>query len=168
MIRTATAAILLMFALPVPAHAERLADLASQCQDAVQAGNAAAFEAIASEIVKYQNVFDTALNKAVVDCLSQGSGEPWEYDWPSGEFKSSADVVAGLRAADAAEAAKARKAAEARRLAADLAVAREENAARVATLVYAACSTLLDRDQVAAMTNPVCIESFLASGLPQP
>ncbi|MFP5479895.1 MAG: hypothetical protein ACLGIE_09435 [Alphaproteobacteria bacterium] len=49
---------------------------------------------------------------------------------------------------------------------ADEAAARTANAERVATLVYLSCTDLLARDQVAAMTNQVCVDSFLTNGLP--
>ncbi len=33
-------------------------------------------------------------------------------------------------------------------------------------MVYASCAELLGRDQVAAMTNELCVETFLTNGLP--
>lgn len=37
----------------------------------------------------------------------------------------------------------------------------------VYTRVYKACSALVDRDEVLAYTNKLCVESFLANGLPE-
>lgn len=150
------------------ASAQSLEDLADQCEAAVSAADQVKFDDVASRIIKRQDVFDTALRERLEDCLTDGHGEPWEYDWPAGAFMSSAAVEAKLREAEVEKGRKARAAAQAAQAEADLQTAKARNAARVAELVYASCSALLVDNQVAAMTNQLCVESFLANGLPEP
>lgn len=169
--------ITLLSGLPEIAVADELSDLSDQCIAAVEAGDAAAFEAAADAIRKRKDVFNTEARKRAESCLSTGLGEPWEYYfpesawWPVSEIrareKARADAeVAERSAAIEAEAAAMRAEAAAMAAAAAEEAERRANAARVATLVYAACEILLARDQVAAMTNQLCVESFLTNGLP--
>jgi hypothetical protein len=65
----------------------------------------------------------------------------------------------------AAKRAEADASADAEAAAEQAAHLREANAERLATMVYLSCSQLLIRDQVAAMTNAVCVDSFLQNGL---
>lgn len=157
-----------LYALPGQAIAQSLKDLADQCDMAVSSENKSAFSEISGKLKKRQDVFDTAVRTRIEDCLSIGYGEPWEYDWPSGSFMSSSAVAAKLQAAKDEKARKARAATAAAKAEADLQAAKDRNAARVAQLVYSSCATLLLDDQVAAMTNQLCVESFLANGLPEP
>lgn len=151
-----------------PAAAQSPADLADQCDAAVASGDRTAFTAVASKVVQLRNVFDTDARTRLEDCLTDGYGEPWEYDWPAGAFMSSAAVEAKLREAEVQKGREARAAAAAAQAEADLQAAKVRNANRIAALVYSSCSTLFDRDQVAAMTNQLCVDSFLSNGLPQP
>lgn len=161
-------ALTVSLSLPAPATADVLSDLADQCSAALLAGDDASFQAAADAIRDQKNVFNTVAIKQAEKCLSEGFGEPWEYWFPDSEFVSSAEVFSRVAAQDEAKQQK-REAAVAAWAAAELNEAnRKANAARVAQLVYRSCGTLLADDEVAAMTNEICVESFLTNGLPAP
>lgn len=145
-----------------------LEDIAERCESALSSGDRAAFEAVVDAIRPRKDVFDIDARKRVEACLSQGFGEPWEYSFPDRAWLSVAEAQGRLADREAAEDAAAQKEAESAAEAARQERMREENAQRVAELVYTSCVVLLDRDEIAAMTNQVCVESFLANGLPQP
>lgn len=153
---------------PQMGSADVLSDLADQCQAALSKGDTAAFQKAAEAIKRRKDVFNTDARERAEDCLSKGYGEPWEYWFPSSSFEPTAAIEARMKSVEEAKAAE--RAAEAQAVidAAKAEVARNANATRVAQLVYASCSTLLQDDQVAAMTNQICVESFLTNGLPQP
>ncbi len=142
-----------------PATASVLGDLADECMAAIEAGDDAAFSAAADAIRSRDDVFDTSARKRAEACLSQGFGEPWEYWYPSEDWEPSSAIQARMTSTAEAKAKTAAEAAEAE-------AARISNAAQVAELVYRSCGTLLARDEVAAMTNALCVESFLTNGLP--
>jgi hypothetical protein len=148
------------------ARADVLSDLADQCQSALAAGDQAGFEAAAAAIQARDDIFNAEARKRAEACLSQGYGEPWEYWFPSDSFEPSARIEARIKATSDAKLAKERAATKAAADAADAEAARAANAERVAAMVYLSCSALLARDQEVAMTNSVCVESFLANGLP--
>lgn len=158
--------VLLACALATQAKGDGFSDLADQCMTAIEAGDTSAFEVAAEAIKKRSDVFNTEARKKAEACLSQGYGEIWVYDFPASRFMTSQKVLEGLAAANAAKLAKAMEEVERELAAADLAHRKAENAERVATLVYGACTTLLARDEVEAMTNQLCVDSFLTNGLP--
>lgn len=150
------------------ASSDALSDLADRCLAEVAAGNIPAFEETAEAIKKRKDVFNTDARERAEDCLSQGYGEPWEYWFPSSSFEPTAAIAARIRAVEEAKAAERAAEAQAAIDAAKAEVERSGNAAKVAQLVYASCTTLLRDDEVAAMTNQLCVESFLSNGLPSP
>lgn len=149
-----------------PARADALSDLADRCEAALAAGDDAGFRAAADAIRQRKDVFNVEARKRAEACLSTGYGESWEYWFPSESFEPRAAIDARIAATAAARQAEQDAEAAAEATAAQAEADRQANAARVAALVYVACSELLDRDEVAALTNPVCVDSFLASGLP--
>lgn len=159
--------------LTSPAQAFGEMELAEKCRAAVAAGDDAAFKAAADELLKLRHVFDTKAVSIASECLTTGFGTEWGYSYPKGRFVSQDELDAEEKAAEEAKAATDRAIAAARAEAdaeaAALAAVEAEhraNAQRVAELVYTSCATLLERDQVAAMTNATCIDSFLLNGLP--
>jgi len=169
--------LLFAFGLATRADADPIMDLAEQCRSAVEAGDDAAFQAAAAQLVELRHVWNTEAILIGSECLTKGFGTTWAYSYPQSRFVSKDQVEAEAKAAADANAASARAAAiaeeqAATRVAADLAAQaereaeRQANAAQVAELVHASCTTLLERDQVAAMTNSICVESFLSNGLP--
>ena len=164
-------------ALCLPASADPVMDFAEQCRSAVEAGDDAAFQAAAAQLIELRHVWNTEAILIVSECLTKGFGTAWDYSYPQSRFVSEDQVAAEAKAAAEANAATARAAAAAERQAAERAAAdlaakaerealRQANAAKVAELVYLSCMALLERDQVAAMTNSTCVESFLSNGLP--
>lgn len=139
--------------------ASALTDIAEQCEAALASGDLAEMEAVLEAVRPRRDVNEIAPRKRVEVCLSEAFGEPWEYSFPEREWLPVSEAEARLEARRDAKRAEKRSAAktEADRL---------ENIDRVATLVYASCSTLFARDQVAAMTNQLCVETFLDNGLP--
>jgi hypothetical protein len=164
--RQILAFLLLSLFLPSALLAETMATLAADCMLAVEAGDDDAFTTKAAAMQQRKDTFDTMAMAMAEQCLSQGYGEPWIYYSPAGAFMSVADREARLQAgADARQrAAKA----EATRLedAAFSEAARKANSERVSAMVYTSCAILLSRDQIGAMTNAICVESFLTNGLP--
>jgi hypothetical protein len=154
--------------LPCIASADVLSDLADQCMSAVEAGDDAAFSETAEAIKKRKDVFNTEAREKAEECLGLGYGEPWMYHFPTSRFMSVAQYDASFKIAEEAKRRTAESEEQAAAKAAEQKAAKAENAERVATMVYVACTTLLARDQVAAMTNQLCVESFLANGLPNP
>lgn len=158
--------VILATLLATPARPDALADLAAACTAALQAGDGTGFEAAAEAIKLRRDIFDTATRRAAEACLSRGYGEPWKYDFVSGRWLPSKVAEDRVAAAEAARVARQRAAAHSAAEAAAAEAARAQNARQVAALVYLSCSTLLSRDQLAAMTSAVCVDSFLANGLP--
>lgn len=149
-----------------PVWASDLDDLVEQCSAAVGLGDHLAIVAVADEVQKLRYVFNTAAQKALEECLSDGLGEPWIYDAQAGRFMSSADATARDKAEDEAKAAENLRALTAAQDAAERLAKREENLARVVALVYASCESLYRQDTVAAMTNDLCVQAFIDGGLP--
>jgi hypothetical protein len=182
MIRTQALVLATAFGVVVlcrPASADPIMELAEQCRSAVEAGDDAAFQAAAAQLVELRHVWNTEAILIGSECLTKGFGTAWDYSYPQSRFVSKDQVEAEAKAAADASAASARATDEAERQAAARAAAelaadierearRKANASRVSDLVYASCATLLERDQVAAMTNSICVESFLTNGLPSP
>lgn len=154
-------AILVSFLLTfsMSAEAEGLNDIAEKCESALSSGDPAAMEAVLEAVRPRRDVNEVASRKRVEACLSKGFGEPWEYSFPEREWLSVADAQARLQAKRDAKANEERAKAQSE---AD----RAANASRVAELVYSSCTALFRRDQVAAMTNELCVETFLRVGLP--
>lgn len=148
------------------ASSDVLSDLADQCLAAVAGGNTSAFEQAAEAIKKRKDVFNTDARQRAEDCLSRGYGEPWEYWFPSSSFEPTAAIQARIKAVEETKTAEREAEAQAVIDAAKAEVARTANAARVAELVYGSCKILLRDDEIAAMTNQLCVDSFLANGLP--
>lgn len=136
-----------------------LTELAERCEAALRADDQAAFQEVFSKLQTRKDVFVVEVRQRVEACLSAKFGEPWEYSFPDSQWLPVADAQSRLKAREDARQA-------ASQAVADEAAARTANAERVATLVYLSCTDLLARDRVAAMTNPVCVDSFLANGLP--
>lgn len=164
--RTVTLTTIFLFTSLVVASAETLGELADRCMMAVTANDEMAFQDAAEALKQRQDVFDTAARVKAEQCLSSGYGEPWEYWFPSDSFEPSAAIAARIKATADAKAADRQAKADAEAAAAQKEADRKSNAERVAALVYGSCATLLARDEVEAMTNQICVESFLANGLP--
>lgn len=155
--KTVAVAGLLLAGLASPSHA--LNDLAERCEEALQSGDRIAFEEVVTALRPRKDVFATAARKRVEKCLSEGFGEPWAYSFPDSAWLSVSEAEARMTARQEANLAQER--------AKDYDEAqRKANVERVWMMVYASCSTLLERDQVAAMTNALCVNSFLENGLP--
>lgn len=161
-----TAALASALFVPMAAAGSALGDLADTCMAAIEANDGAAFQTAAEALMHRKDVFDTDALRKAEKCLSLGFGEPWEYWFPADEFQSRAAIDARIAATADAKNRKVQEEADAKANAERLAAERQANAERVANMVYVACSITLKRDQVAAMTNSVCVESFLANGLP--
>ena len=172
--RIRTAVIVIAAALSAqPSTAQTFADLAKECVAALEASDTPRFDLAAEAVKRSHGVLNIAARETAAACLSQGYGEPWIYHERSGQFMSEVDYAARYKAADAALAYTSKvddqnRIDEVERLAEQSRkeAARAENADRVAALVYVSCLTLFTRDRVAAMTNAVCVESFLQTGLP--
>lgn len=154
--------------LPGVGQASVLGDLADQCMAAIEAGDMAAFEMAADAIRERDDVFDAEARLKAEDCLSLGYGERWEYWAPADEWQATSAIQARMKTTADAKSREERAAIDAQVEAERLEAERQANSARVAAMVYASCTTLLARDQVAAMTSSVCVDSFLANGLPLP
>lgn len=158
----------LLCAVPsAPAWAQGKQETVDRCHQALLAGDQASFAAAASEIQAWQYVYATAVVAGATACLSSGLGEPWAYSSVAGRFLPEAEIAdtraRKLAAQRAAEDALERKAAEEARLA----EWRAENASNVMVAVYDSCRELLAKDRIAALTNSVCVPSFLELGLPE-
>lgn len=151
-----------------PVNAASLGELVDRCEAAAKSGDQVEFGSVEGEVRALRNVFDTARIAALEECLTDGSGETWFYHPPSAKFMTQTEYEVSYRIAEEAKRRTADAEAKARAEARDLAKSKADNASRVAALVYASCNTLFRSDQVAAMTNQLCVESFLTSGLPQP
>lgn len=139
--------------------ASALEALADRCDAALEADDRAAFDAVVEAVRPRKDVFDIEVRKRVEACLSRGLGEPWEYSFPESAWLPVAEAQARQKARGDAARAEALSAADAE-------ARRMENIKRVATMIYQSCSALLSRDQVAAMTNQLCVDTFLENGLP--
>lgn len=146
--------------------AAALEAVADSCEAALASGDRAAFDAAVDAIRPRKDVFDTELRQRVEACLSKGFGEPWAYSFPESEWLPVAEEQRRADQRTAAKAATTAADAEAADRAARAEEERQHNAKRVADLVYISCTIVLKRDQVEAMTNALCVESFLANGLP--
>ncbi len=94
-------------------------------------------------------------------------GEPWVYSQIDRRFRNEAEAKAERLAAYEATLAESRAAQAAEQAIAQRQRDYDRNAARVATLSQDACVELFRTDQIAAMTNSVCVASFISFGLPE-
>lgn len=165
----------LLFTATTPGWADPLVDQAQACLDAARSGDQAAFEEAAAELLTWRSVFNMPVRQIGVECLTIGYGEPWAYADELGRFASVVEreqqrVEREKRQAEREAENREAAAAVARQRAAEDAARAERNQARedVAGAVYIACAKLFARDEISALTNQVCVDSFFANGLPQP
>ena len=123
-------------------------------------------------------MFSTEARALGSRCLSEYHGETWAYSDQEGRFISPSEqekenaqlaAIASARADEQAiQEAEAEDRTAAKVEAAMLALTADvANRERVAKAVYEACLELLDDDHVSALTNALCVDSFLSNGLPQ-
>ncbi|MDO9639646.1 MAG: hypothetical protein Q7J44_13990 [Pseudotabrizicola sp.] len=155
---------------PTSGIADTYNDTATNCHKAIEIGDRVAFDGYAASILEWRSVFNTQAILSAASCLTAGFNTEWEYHHPTGRFVESATILEEKAATAARD--EARKAAadffqkNGRDLIAAGTLREEENRRQVRTAVYAACSELLTDDHVAALTNILCVESFLQNGLP--
>lgn len=167
-VRTLGFAVLLhSMVLPSSTRAGVFEDLVVACLAAAESGDTKAFEDFSGQLRKRKDAFDTKARDTAEDCLSIGYGEPWVFDFPTDTFMSAAAVDARQKVSEDAKRRTALADAQKRGEDAAKEIDRQLNAERVSSMVYAACLTLFDRDIVEAMTNALCVESFLANGAPE-
>ncbi|QYK42825.1 MAG: hypothetical protein KF887_06910 [Paracoccaceae bacterium] len=176
--------------LPASARAELIA----ACASAISTGNTSAADTAAKSIMQFRYVFDTKQIAASLDCLNAVTGQAWIYSSSEAAFLTVEDNQARASAreaeARARELAASERALEEARQQAALRIEQEAEAAALraerdaeATAIraareaererradillrtYLACQTLLAKDEVAALTNPVCHPLFLELGL---
>ncbi|MGO4917871.1 hypothetical protein ACEN2R_20775 [Pseudogemmobacter sp. W21_MBD1_M6] len=160
------------------ASASGLEETGVSCLEALRAGDAERFQALAMEIRAWRNVWDTKALMAASECLSEGYGEKWVYSAFRGQFFNEAEEAEKLKAAELkaerarqAERDKAdRIAEEMRQLEMRRAKLKEDykkNAALVSSLAYETCAKLLFTDKERALMNQVCLDKFTQFGLPK-
>jgi hypothetical protein len=173
-------AIACLASFAVPSSARDIAnnkDL-DACRAAVASGDQSSFLEIAERMKMWRNIFDQQLRTGSVQCLSDGFGESWVYEWSSGMMLPATEAakVKERAAAEAAaqkqrdEAERARLAegqAALRRLQDEIAAAREKQRSEVFLAMADACRTLYRRDSILALTNRMCLDVFLETGLPK-
>ncbi len=172
-----TVSIILVLTLPTAVAADTFSDTATACLSSLDAGDSEGFEQQSAIILSWRGVFNTDALRRATDCLNRGTGTQWEYHSPTSRFTKSADLAeekAATSARQMAAAIEAEKAELARQqqiedtanALMEATVAAELNRNAVHQAVHGACVELLKSDDVAALTNAVCVDSFLRNGLP--
>lgn len=169
-----------------PSHAKALeaTELASECNRLIDSGQIDEARTKAEILTNESPVRSDAVRSSIKLCLDRALEPGWEYSFGSGRFISPTEqaerdaeretfnkkAAASVENRLAAEAAQRKAAAGALATAALLKAQRlaEDETRRliVHEAIYSACSQLLDKDRIAALTNSVCVESFLTNGLP--
>ena len=159
-----------------------------QCISELEKGNLAEARELAEIIKGWQNIHGITIPTMGAKCLTQALGEEWVYSLDergfqsavsvaTAEAKAKADAAAIIasfealtekRRAEEASAAAKKEQADKRlaAIAAERKRAYDLNAEKVRQLTFEACRDLFEDDQVAAMTNALCVDSFTRSGLP--
>lgn len=149
------------------------ADFYSDCAAAIARGDTEKAQEIAAAMMEFRYVENTAQREAGIACLNFARGIDHEYSRMANAFRPAGDD-ARLREEARAEAAAKREAEEMarqRELAkiAEQRVLEAEQAQRkqrVWSKVAEACRKTYAEDPTAALTNRVCIDLFLQTGLP--
>lgn len=168
----------LLIATAFPARSDSDAmKLATDCLALFSSGSKSQAEAAAREVAAWTGQIGPAAMSNGTSCLNQVLGPSWQWSTKEKRFlnpSESAEANAEKRAADSVLAMTEGLEQELHRKADQQAVLRAK--AQTALLerrivavqrTFEACSTLLSRDEVAALTNPVCSAIFLAQGLPE-
>lgn len=159
-----------------------------QCLAELERGNLTAARELAERIKDWQKIHGITVPTMGVECLTQALGEEWVYSLEERGFRPAVSVTkteakakedaaaiianfeAMMQKRRAEAAAKAAKKDEEDKLLAALAAERkrayDRNAEEVRQLTFEACRDLFEDDQVSAMTNALCVDSFTRSGLP--
>lgn len=172
------------------APVDELRQLVADCDAARETNDFAAGQMAATQIPQLEGpFFNTKLEMRAKDCLTEYVGGSWTYSNRTQSFATTEiiEAEAAIRALreEAEETLKSLRQegeAEQQRLAQEIVGAERTNNARSAAAVEElrslrtdhvvsrtaiACTALFQRDEVEALTNPVCNKVFLASGLPE-
>lgn len=164
------------FANPVTAEKD-----IEDCRAALASKDKEDFEKASERLMEWRNTPSAAMRFAAIDCLAEGTGEPWVYEVKTGRLvpkSQAAAVLAAAREPEIREAAQREKEVIAQRerrekLEAErqkILVAAEERRRKrrqeVLEAMSDACVQLFYRDRVSAMTNRICVDVFLETGMP--
>lgn len=140
-----------------------------KCVAAIAAGLSDEVAEMSATIMRFSS-HPSASAEAAEACVSAGLGAPMRWDSRSGKFIPAEDFERSIQ-----ERQKTRQAGEdrerARRASALLREVQERrrqqnNEALIAAGTYRACSALFERDEIATMTNALCVQSFRKYGHP--
>lgn len=165
-------------------HADERLDRANTCIGAIQMNDKTTAKVIADEITQWQQFTGSELREKAETCVRFSLGEGWSYSFGQRRMVS-VDEVRRLEAERITSNAQAsaqnlqRLAAERARSADADAKSRQQELAeaearlqaqlraqRVAVAVDGACRELFFADRNSALTNSVCVEVFMETGLP--
>lgn len=158
---------------------DNLRELVIACEEAKADGNTSAATVAAAGIVRLEGpFFNTAMETRAESCLNEFAGDGWEYSFQHKKFVSATLVEAEELLAETRKAIEKKENELAREIVdamdehsnlSELAAERlrEADVRHVVARTIIACTALFQRDEIAALTNPVCNEAFLASGLPE-
>lgn len=158
------------------------ADTVSACTTALAAGDHDAAQTAAEAIKGWRFLTRSELVAPAAICLTQTSGEPWDYDRTAGRFRPTSEFVIDPEEKQKADVERRRAADEATKLKQQEAVAlaklnaksiaeaearKAANDRKVRIGVMTACRNLWKTAPDAAFLNHICVESFLRDGMPK-
>ena len=167
-----------MSAFSIPAYAGELSNkeksLLMRCESYMAKGDQVSAQAVLSGLasaIRSRNLSEddgeilADINSTTKECVEFAYGAGARYILSEGKFLTD-DRLLEIESDRAAQ--EALRVAEAEDKIEALQAERQERLmkARIYRKVHESCITLATRDEVAAFTNSLCVESFLANGLP--
>lgn len=158
------------------------ADTVATCTAALAAGDNDAASAVAETLKSWRFLTRSELVAPAAICLTQTSGEPWDYDRTAGRFRPTSEFVIDPEEKQKADVERRRAADEAAKLKQQEAVAlaklnaksiaeaearKAVNDRKVRIGVMTACRNLWKTAPDAAFLNHICVESFFRDGMPK-
>ena len=154
-----------------------VADTYADCKEAISANDHEAALKFATRLLRFRNISDPSKQKSGAACLTFAKGTEYTYDFAKDGFAEASVVAAALAASQEEFAAREEERAKresiiaaekAQRLERER-IRKEAEAAKVRAVwqrVTDACVKLYQDDPDGTVTNRICLDVFLQTGLP--
>ena len=144
-------------------------DIYGRCAEAIDAENVELVVELANTMQRF-NQHPARKIEAAEACVSEARGAPVRFDRATGDFIDQGEYEVMIEANEANRLAQeaTQEAAQSQRMQARALVQsrRETNQQLIALGIYNSCTELFNGDQISAMTNEACLNSFRANGHP--
>ena len=152
---------------PVSSAAQTKLDLVDECLKSISEGDREESKVIAEQIIGWRSIFSTKLRLGGRECLEGTFDEGWTYIDQLGRFGTKVEEAAlAVAAEDQQKQNRAIQLLSSKLI--ELRTLYEAvDAKRTSDDIYAACLSKYRSDEIAALTNAICVAAFRENGHPE-